>query len=168
MQRHEDWMRQACRDLKHAEHALEDADYEGACFAAQQAAEKAIKGGRPLRMPPRSSSSASVTFLDKQNVIAELKAVAQRIRSKDPNVLEVSLFGSFATNRYAPGSDADILIVLREDSRRFLDRIPPWLAQFQDISLPVEVFPYTREELDRMHAAGNPFIRRILAERIPF
>ncbi|MBI4483038.1 MAG: HEPN domain-containing protein [Acidobacteria bacterium] len=35
--------RQAEKDLLHARHALEDADYEWACFAAQQAAEKAVK-----------------------------------------------------------------------------------------------------------------------------
>ena len=42
-ERHEDWMRQAERDLTHAEHALEDRDFEWSCFAAQQAAEKAVK-----------------------------------------------------------------------------------------------------------------------------
>ncbi len=42
-ERHQDWMRQATRDLTHAENALEDEDFEWACFAAQQAAEKAIK-----------------------------------------------------------------------------------------------------------------------------
>lgn len=36
-------MRQAEKDLEHARHALEDADLEWACFAAQQAAEKAVK-----------------------------------------------------------------------------------------------------------------------------
>lgn len=41
--RHEDWWRQAERDLGHARHALDDADYEWACFAARQAAEKAVK-----------------------------------------------------------------------------------------------------------------------------
>jgi HEPN domain-containing protein len=38
-----DWLRQAERDLEHAHHALEDGDYEWAAFAAQQAAEKAVK-----------------------------------------------------------------------------------------------------------------------------
>ncbi|MEW6685426.1 MAG: HEPN domain-containing protein [Candidatus Edwardsbacteria bacterium] len=42
--RHEDWLRQAERDLFHAQHALEDGDYEWTCFASQQAAEKAVKG----------------------------------------------------------------------------------------------------------------------------
>lgn len=41
--RAEDWRKQACRDLQHARHALESEDYEWACFAAQQAAEKALK-----------------------------------------------------------------------------------------------------------------------------
>ena len=40
----EDWLRQAERDLNHARHALDDGDYEWACFASQQAAEKALKG----------------------------------------------------------------------------------------------------------------------------
>ena len=43
MNRAEDWMRQAKRDATHAFHALEDGDYEWSCFAAQQAAEKALK-----------------------------------------------------------------------------------------------------------------------------
>ena len=40
------------RDLRHAEHSLDDADYEWAAFASQQAAEKTVKallwsGGEP-------------------------------------------------------------------------------------------------------------------------
>lgn len=41
--RYADWFRQAEADLRHARHALEDSDYEWSCFAAQQAAEKALK-----------------------------------------------------------------------------------------------------------------------------
>ena len=53
MNRWADWWEQASRDLTHASHALADGDYEWAAFAAQQAAEKAIKaliighGGEP-------------------------------------------------------------------------------------------------------------------------
>lgn len=38
-----DWFRQAEADLRHARHALRDGHYEWACFACQQAAEKAAK-----------------------------------------------------------------------------------------------------------------------------
>ena len=38
-----DWLRQAVRDLEHAKKSMKLGDYEWACFAAQQAAEKAVK-----------------------------------------------------------------------------------------------------------------------------
>jgi HEPN domain-containing protein len=38
-----DWMRQAQADLRHARNACETQGYEWSCFAAQQAAEKALK-----------------------------------------------------------------------------------------------------------------------------
>ena len=38
-----DWFRQAEKDLQHAKRAADDADFEWACFAAHQAAEKAVK-----------------------------------------------------------------------------------------------------------------------------
>jgi HEPN domain-containing protein len=38
-----DWFRQAQRDLRHAGRSAEMGDHEWACFAAQQAAEKALK-----------------------------------------------------------------------------------------------------------------------------
>ncbi len=42
-ERHGDWIRQARRDLEHAREALADGIFEWSCFAAQQAAEKAVK-----------------------------------------------------------------------------------------------------------------------------
>ena len=41
--RYDDWFRQAKRDLNHAQRSLEGGDYEWACFAAQQSAEKGFK-----------------------------------------------------------------------------------------------------------------------------
>lgn len=41
--RAQDWYRQAEHDLDHARHALADGAFEWACFAAQQASEKAVK-----------------------------------------------------------------------------------------------------------------------------
>ena len=46
--REEDWLRQAKRDLEHARHALGNRDYEWSCFAAQQAAVKAVKAVKAL------------------------------------------------------------------------------------------------------------------------
>ena len=41
--RYADWLRQAEADRRHAHHSLEAGDYEWSCFAAHQAAEKALK-----------------------------------------------------------------------------------------------------------------------------
>jgi HEPN domain-containing protein len=41
--RSHDWLRQAEADLNHAELSAREGDYEWACFAAQQGAEKAVK-----------------------------------------------------------------------------------------------------------------------------
>lgn len=41
--RSEDWWRQGLRDLEHAEESRESSRHEWACFAAHQAAEKAVK-----------------------------------------------------------------------------------------------------------------------------
>lgn len=43
MNRSRDWFAQAGRDLAHARAARDDGSHEWACFAAQQAAEKAVK-----------------------------------------------------------------------------------------------------------------------------
>lgn len=42
-ERSKDWMRQAEADLRHAKNSRDAGDFEWACFAAQQAAEKAVK-----------------------------------------------------------------------------------------------------------------------------
>ncbi len=53
MNRWRDWWEQSLRDLAHAKNAAEDTDFEWSAFAAQQAAEKAVKalifavGGEP-------------------------------------------------------------------------------------------------------------------------
>ena len=53
MNRSSDWGAQAQCDLRHARHSIEAGDYDWAAFAAQQAAEKAVKavilaqGGEP-------------------------------------------------------------------------------------------------------------------------
>jgi HEPN domain-containing protein len=41
--RYADWFRQAEADLQHARNSLESGDFEWSCFAAHQAAEKALK-----------------------------------------------------------------------------------------------------------------------------
>jgi predicted nucleotidyltransferase len=62
------------------------------------------------------------------------------------------VFGSFARGTFAPGSDVDVVIVLRELKRAFRDRIPEYLPG----SFPVgmDLLPHTRAELESSVSPG--------------
>ena len=116
-------------------------------------------------MAEKSYDTVKIKSLNMDKVLRKLKHVARDIIKKDPKVMEISLFGSLAKGNYTGRSDADILIVLKEDSRRFIDRIPRYLSSFLYADVPVDVFPYTEEELKQLRKE-NLFIKRILDEKI--
>jgi hypothetical protein len=81
-----------------------------------------------------------------------------------PEIRRVLLFGSLATGRAAPGSDADLLVILDRSNRPFRDRIPQYVPNGCHIG--VDVFPYTLAELEAMKTQGNWLITRALAEGV--
>jgi predicted nucleotidyltransferase len=98
-------------------------------------------------MPKVSSSSAEVFSVDLPALEQALQLYVAEV-SQRPEVLQVVLFGSFATGRYAPGSDVDLLVVLSQSTKRFRDRIPDYLPALFPVD--VDVFPYTAEEVRRL------------------
>jgi predicted nucleotidyltransferase len=107
-----------------------------------------------------------IAFLDRDQAIAKLKERSQELLYRDPRVLAVALFGSLARGQALPSSDADILIALKSHPEsRWFDRIPEYAEFFRKTSLPVEVFPYTVEEMTRLYPHSN-FIRKALQELI--
>ena len=112
-------------------------------------------------MHDRSSPSVSVEYLNKDVALSSLRKATESLK-RDPNVVVVKLFGSLLRGDYVPGSDADILIVLQEDNRRLIDRIPEYLEFFKDVPLSVDVFPYTVDEIERMKKNENFFIKEFL------
>jgi predicted nucleotidyltransferase len=109
-------------------------------------------------------NGVKVRFLDRNELLPRLVAVAQQLLESRAEVIEVSLFGSLARGNYAPGSDADIYILLREDTRKLTDRIPEFLDYFSKVGVPIEVFPYTLEEVEKMRKGG--FIKTIKREKM--
>jgi predicted nucleotidyltransferase len=96
----------------------------------------------------------------------QLRDLAQALVASRTDVESVYLFGSLARDRHAPGSDADLLVVLAEDKRRLIDRVPEFLRAFLRAPVPVDVFPFTAQELARKQREGNSFIRQVLAEAV--
>jgi len=117
-------------------------------------------------MPEKSSNFVKVVFADKDKVLRQLKDYAQKLKQKSPEVEKVGLFGSYATDTFGPASDADLLIILRQSSKCFRDRIPDYLPE--ELKLCCDVFPYTVQEIEKMKQDANPWIRHVLKEVIWF
>ena len=113
-------------------------------------------------MPEKSLNSVKVVFADKKKVLRQLKDYARRLKRSRPEVEKIGLFGSYATDTFGPASDVDLLIILRQSSKRFLDRIPDFIPD--ELRVSCDVFPYTNEEIEKMKQQGNPWIRHVLGE----
>ncbi|MGC9004766.1 MAG: nucleotidyltransferase domain-containing protein [bacterium] len=100
--------------------------------------------------------------MDREKILKKLTKLARELKEKDGNVLRVILFGSLVEDTYTPYSDADILIILKKSELPIIERIPYFLLHFSRGDLPVDVFPYTEEEVKSI-----PFAQRALLKGIP-
>ena len=76
---------------------------------------------------------------------------------------KIVLFGSAASGEIHEGSDIDLLII-KETSERRLDRNSRLLGLIPN-HIPVEPHIYTRRELKKRLALGDPFLREALKGR---
>ena len=116
-------------------------------------------------MLKKSYGSVQVTWLDRPAVLEATSQAVRELASQRPEILRVILFGSMARGDAVPGSDVDLLIVLQSSDRDFVERIS--LYRPSGIPVGVDVFPYTRQELDNMLDEGNGFVQQALEEGIP-
>lgn len=102
--------------------------------------------------------------LDREKVLAELRAAAAGIGAAHPEVREVRLFGSLARGERNPYADADCLIVLDATDVPYRDRS----VVYKPLGgpLPMDLTVCTQAELDREVGAANPFVLRILSESL--
>jgi len=115
-------------------------------------------------MPKKSSNFVRVVFADKKKVLRQLKDYARKLMRTRPEVEKVGYFGSYATDTFGPASDVDLLIILRESPKRFLDRVPDYIPE--DLSVSCDCFPYTEKEIEKMKQEGNPWLRHVLKETV--
>ena len=95
-------------------------------------------------------SSVKIFSVDVAAVRRGMDEYARELLATHQEVEEIVVFGSFENNTYAPGSDLDVFIVLQEANDSPRDRIPRFLPE-KSLSVPVDVFPFTRAELEERH-----------------
>jgi len=69
--------------------------------------------------------------------------------SNNSSVEKVILFGSLAVDRATAFSDADILIIVKDSTKRFIDRPNDFSEYFQNMGVEVDLFVYTRKEIEQ-------------------
>ena len=83
-------------------------------------------------------------------------------RGMYPEIDRVILFGSLARGDAGPRSDADLLVVVSHTDMPFLERSVRYAPA--GVGIGVDVFTYTRSELQEMLADGNRFVSRAISE----
>lgn len=109
-------------------------------------------------------SSVRFRCLDREQTLAELRALAARTGREHREVQAIYLFGSLARGERNPYADADLLVVLDSSDVPVRDRAPQYKPV--DAPVPLDLLVCTRVELDREIAAKNPFVCRILGESL--
>jgi predicted nucleotidyltransferase len=117
-------------------------------------------------MLKRFSSSAAVSYLDRDGALAWLRDAALELGRSSPKIIEVRLFGSLARGNHGRRSDADLLVLLESSTVQPRDRIAALCDAFADAPVPVDLFPLTVAEVTVRRAAHDSFLRTIDREGI--
>ena len=115
---------------------------------------------KPSKTRSIFTTFASSRFLNREQVIAELKETAQALKKSRCDIEAVYLFGSFASGVPTPKSDADLLIVADESD---VDEIR---AVFHSVSVPVELFIVTPTYFQQKLHAGKGVVAAAAREGI--
>ncbi len=111
-------------------------------------------------------SGVRVFALDVGGTIERLRERTRAAVRDRPEIEEVRLFGSLARGDARPGSDADLLIVVRDSGLPFLGRVEEYSRDGVGVGIGCDVLVYTREELARLAEERNAFVRRATTEGI--
>jgi predicted nucleotidyltransferase len=111
-------------------------------------------------MHEKSSNSAGLKVfrLNYELVFKRLKEYAERALEK--GVIVVFLIGSLARGDHTALSDADVVIIVRDD---YPKKLPDRISDFIDPTLPVDVEPrvYTLSEFSKMAQNKERIIKEI-------
>ncbi|MCX7838188.1 MAG: nucleotidyltransferase domain-containing protein [Anaerolineae bacterium] len=115
----------------------------------------------------KSFGSVKIISLDRDELMARLRAIATRIRNEHSEVEQVRVFGSLARGDATGTSDVDVLILLRHSTEADpLQRIRAFLPYF-DLERGTDLLVFTRAELEEQLAARNMFFHHLWHESIP-
>lgn len=106
-------------------------------------------------------SSVKIVSVNFAEVKRRTDTFARELLATHPEVEEVIVFGSFGNGTYAPRSDLDPFIVLREASDSPRDRMERFRPERFPVS--VDVFAFTHAEIEER--ADSPLMKAVRASK---
>ncbi|MDA8109630.1 MAG: nucleotidyltransferase domain-containing protein [Betaproteobacteria bacterium] len=94
-------------------------------------------------------------------VDAAARALAARIVAAHPELVRFGYFGSYARGDFGPGSDLDLVAIVRTSERPFAER--PLDFDLTGLPVPAEIVVYTDDEWRDACARGGRFFRNLLS-----
>jgi predicted nucleotidyltransferase len=110
-------------------------------------------------MPEPFSSSVEVRFIDRDQVIRDLRAAAAEAKRAYPEIVKVLLFGSLVDGTWTADSDADLMIVVRKD---FTDFFESCRYQIYADSIPTDSLVYSEAEFEKLASDPDSFVAQNL------
>ncbi len=77
-------------------------------------------------MPVKSSTSSVIRWPDKATVAAAAQRWAAAEATRRPGLRRLGYFGSYAVGNWGVGSDLDLVAVVDDDARPFVERGRDW------------------------------------------
>lgn len=79
-------------------------------------------------------------------------------------IIAAGYFGSYARGEHGPGSDLDLVVVVAESHRPFIERALDW--DVSRLPVPADLVVYTSAEWERLQAVGGRFARMLATEAV--
>ncbi len=106
-------------------------------------------------MPVRSLSSSVLAWPNRAQVEAALAAWTSRQTAGSSSFLAIGYFGSYARGDWGPGSDLDLIVVVRPNDLPFEQRASR--LDTSGLPVPADALVYTPAELAAMTSRGGRF-----------
>jgi predicted nucleotidyltransferase len=110
-------------------------------------------------MLEKSSNFAEVRFIDREQVIRDLRQAVAEAKARYPEIVKVFLFGSLVRGNWTADSDADLIIVARRDFDGFAESCR---YQIRTDSIPTDSLVYSEAEFERLARDGTSFVAQNL------
>jgi predicted nucleotidyltransferase len=95
-------------------------------------------------MPVRLLNSFVLKWPDVRTVDKALRSWAKKLGEKHSNILCIGYFGSYAKGNWGVGSDLDLIIIVENSEKPFINRAAEW--DTTKLPVPADLLVYTKSE----------------------